>query len=214
MSESRYLTVLYTANLAGQLDLLPKLFSLIQQERQEASGPVFLVDLGDTCVVESYLCRETQGRAPFIVLDGIGYDAAVIGGPEKTPIPVSALRSLGGRMVMPVVIWNRTREFTKRGIAFMLAPGAQEQAVDSNQIIRVDRSVVGPGEVGTSPPVLYDVPQGVLGRVDIAVDDWCVHAASHIEMTPELPPDSIVGTLLDFVAHEAQSAAPQEGGSP
>ena len=212
MAETGCLTVLYTANLAGKLDILPRMFSLIQRERQSVSGTVFLVDLGDTCVVESPLCRGTEGRGPFIVLDGMGYDVAIVGGPEKTPIPPSALRALGGRMVMPVVIWNRAREFTRRDVSFWLAPGAPKDLPNGARVIRVDRSVEGPGEVGALP-VLFDVQQAVLGRMSIDVEDWCITSASHIRLTPDMQPDPVVGTLIDFVVEQARYIAPQERGS-
>ena len=73
------MTLLYTAHLAGEIALLPRLFTLIGQERRAAAGPVILLDMGDTCAVESWVCRATQGRAPFLVLDSMGYDAALIG---------------------------------------------------------------------------------------------------------------------------------------
>ncbi len=92
------LTLLYTANLRGDVALLPRLFSLIRREQRAADAPALLIDLGDTCAVESWLCRATMGRAPVLVLDSMGYDGVVIGGPERAPIPPSALRRLAGEV--------------------------------------------------------------------------------------------------------------------
>ena len=94
MAEFEHVTLLYTANLQGELTLLPRLFTLIQQERRAATGPTLLLDLGDSCALSAWVCQATHGRAPFLVLDSMGYDAALIGGPERVPIPPSALRRL------------------------------------------------------------------------------------------------------------------------
>ncbi|MEW6578797.1 MAG: hypothetical protein AB1435_06335, partial [Chloroflexota bacterium] len=93
-SVAETVTFLATAHLSGELRLLPRLFTLIHRERRSAQGPVVLLDLGDTCAVEAWVCRATLGRAPFLVLDSMGYDGAVIGGPEQVPIPPSSLRLL------------------------------------------------------------------------------------------------------------------------
>lgn len=211
MSNATTLTVLYTANLEGRLSILPRLFSVIQRERQQAGGPVFLLDLGDTCARDVELCRQTEGRAPFLVLDGMGYDTAVIGGPEKTPIPPSALRRLHDRMVMPVVIWNRVREFSKRQVSFWVAPGDGVPA-EAEYVLRVDRSsdeVSAPG----SPPVIRDVAYGWLGRVRITWPEWRVETADRVPVPVDAPAEPIISTLLDFVTHEARVSAQQQGGT-
>ena len=74
MSDSQTVTIFTTANLRGAIDVLPRLASLILRGRA-AQGITLLLDLGDTCSAESWVCRVTQGRAPFLLLDAIGYDA-------------------------------------------------------------------------------------------------------------------------------------------
>ncbi len=62
MDEGR-LAVLYTADLAGRLDMLPRLFTVIQGVRGRRGGPVTLLDLGGSCHPGHWECAATEGRA-------------------------------------------------------------------------------------------------------------------------------------------------------
>jgi hypothetical protein len=75
------LTILYTHNIRGDLDLLPRLYTFIRQVRGEfAAGRATLVDLGASCDPDVWPCGITQGRSTLIVLDGMGYHAANVAG--------------------------------------------------------------------------------------------------------------------------------------
>ncbi|MBI5957822.1 MAG: hypothetical protein HY866_03740 [Chloroflexi bacterium] len=206
MAELSTITVLTTANLKGDLSLLPRLFTLIQQERRASSGLVLLFDLGDTCALEAWICHATQGRAPFLVLDGMGYDAAVIGGPEQVPIPPSSLGRLAGQMVMPFAIWNRVLRLAKRGITFHLAPG-NPPLPEISPVIRVDRSTAALPGVGESSLMLGDVSPEHLARVDLSWPEWTVQAAKLVPVQPNTPPDPTILTLVEFVENEARGYA-------
>lgn len=195
-------TVLYTANLRGTLGLLPRLFTLIQQERRTASGPVLLLDLGDTCAADVWVCRATQGRAPLLALDGMGYDAAVIGGPEEVPIPPDALRQLVGRLGLRILIWNRAISLTRRGITLGIAAGEALLPAPSPGV-RVDRAAPTLPALHTVPAVLGDVPQGHLARVDLRWPEAEVTAAALRAITAGTPPDPTVSALVELVEGEA-----------
>jgi len=89
------LYILYTANLRGNLDLLPRLYTFIRQLKQTAPDleneamicmfePVnyrtLLLDLGNSCANRVWHCDATGGRSTLIVLDAMGYDAANVSG--------------------------------------------------------------------------------------------------------------------------------------
>lgn len=204
------LTLLFTANLAGDIGLLPRLFTLIQRERRTADGPVMLLDLGDTCSEESWICRATYGRAPFIVLDGMGYDAVFIGGPEQVPIPLASLRRLLDTIVMPVILWNSVKHLTKWGTTVWLASGTAEL---SEPGIRVDRSRGTLPGVGEPYPILGDVAKGHLARIDLAWPDLTVQAARLISLSDDVPPDPTIAATVEFVESEARAYAQQQGGT-
>ncbi len=85
------LTLLYTANLRGQIDLLPRLYAFIRQLRAQRVEEVnevmlcaldppqrltLLLDLGENCAPEVWHCAATGGRSMLIVMDAMGYHAA------------------------------------------------------------------------------------------------------------------------------------------
>ncbi|MCD4685391.1 MAG: hypothetical protein K8S97_05605 [Anaerolineae bacterium] len=219
MTEISSITVLYTANLRGALHLLPQLSTLIQGVRRVAEGPVFLLDLGDTCAKDAWVCQATQGRAPFLVLDSMGYDAAVIGGNEQVPIPPSALRQLvqHNDMVMPVIIWQRPKTLTKRGVQFTVLPGiVAANATSSNEApaLRIDRGAATLPDVGSSHPVLGDVPQGHLAGIDIAWPAWTVQHAKLLALEATIPIDPSIAAVVELVESEARQQAQKHGGPP
>jgi len=213
LGELNTVTVLYTAHIAGNLALLPRLATLIQQARSTAQGPVFLLDLGDTCAPDAWVCRATQGRAPFLVLDSMGYDGAVIGGPERIPIPPPSLKQLLGQMIMPVIVWNRTSTITRRGISLSVAPGAAPQA-DSAPTIRIDRSANTLPATGSPGVTLGDVPQGHLTRVDLDWPSWTVQAAQALTAEQDTPVDPTIAAVVELVESEARYYAHEQGGTP
>lgn len=202
-------TVLATANLRGAVETLPQRAALILRERRAAAGLTLLLDLGDTCAPESWLCRVTQGRAPFLLLDAIGYDAAFIGG-EDTPLPPAAYRRLHDRIVMPLFLWHRTTELVRREQLFAFAAGRATPPPDVPAFrITRDATILASEEAGTI--VLGDVPAGHLRRVDIRWPEWTIADARTIALETTEPPEPTISAVLDLVIEEAQFYAQQGG---
>ncbi|MBN2304370.1 MAG: hypothetical protein JXQ72_07845 [Anaerolineae bacterium] len=207
-------TWLYTANLKGDLHLLPRLFTLIQQERRsahEANSLALLLDLGDTCALDSWVCPATQGRAPFLVLDAMGYDMALIGAGEQVSIPPDSLRRLLDTIMMRVALWNRPGHFTKRGITFHLASGTADFPA-AEPGIRIDRTTTALPGANATPPVLGDVARGHLARVTMAWPDWTVQDARLLPLPETTSPDPTIAAVVELVENEARHYAQQEGG--
>lgn len=204
-------TLLYTANIKGDLHLLPRLFTLIQVVRRAAEGPVFLFDVGDTCARDAWVCRATQGRAPFLVLDSMGYDGAMIGGGEEVPIPPSALRLLVGDMLMKAIIWDRTKPLTKQGITLTVAPGSADVQADSGPVIRANRSSSALPAPHDSPPVLGDTAQGTVAAVKMHWPAWTVAEAYTVAISEHTPPDPTIAAVVDLVESEARHTMHGQG---
>src|SRR5689334_10902814 len=89
------LTILYTANIRGDLELLPRLYTLIRQLKAQpivdedevmlcAIEPLarrtLLLDLGNSCAPDVWHCVETEGRSTLLVMDAMGYHATNVSG--------------------------------------------------------------------------------------------------------------------------------------
>lgn len=79
------LTLLYTANIDGRLDVLPRVATLIRRERARAGGPVVLLDGGSLCSEDVWPCAVTRMRAGRTMLEAMGYDAAALAGTDVLP---------------------------------------------------------------------------------------------------------------------------------
>jgi hypothetical protein len=71
------LHVFLTANLAGDLDALPRLYTLLAILRSGLDAPATLIDLGGACHPAQWICQATENRAPYVVMDAMGYHQAV-----------------------------------------------------------------------------------------------------------------------------------------
>lgn len=93
MEES--LTILYTYGLRGDLDVLPRLYTLIRQLRALNStegvlvcaddpappvGRVLLLDIGESCAADVWHCGVSGGLSMALAFDGMGYHAANVEG--------------------------------------------------------------------------------------------------------------------------------------
>ncbi len=89
------LAIFYTANIRGDLELLPRLHTFIRQLKAQpivdedevmlcAVEPLvrrtLLLDLGDSCAPDVWHCAETAGRSTLLVLDAMGYHAVNVSG--------------------------------------------------------------------------------------------------------------------------------------
>jgi 2',3'-cyclic-nucleotide 2'-phosphodiesterase (5'-nucleotidase family) len=76
------LTVLHTNDLHGRFEALTRIATLIQRERAQAHGEgraLLVLDAGDSSSSQVWQSEVTEGRANYVLLEAIGYDAAVIG---------------------------------------------------------------------------------------------------------------------------------------
>ncbi len=91
---SNPLHILYTSNLNGDLDLLPRLYTFLRYLKslpidesdvmlcavQPQTPRVLFLDLGHACTPDVWHCKATDGRSTLIALDAMGFQAANISG--------------------------------------------------------------------------------------------------------------------------------------
>ena len=205
MEKPLSLKLLYTANIAGDLALLPRLFTVIQQLRADPCQPVLLLDLGASCADDVWHCRETGGRSTLIALDAMGYHAANVKGTldernrGKLAEQVTMALVDEGRdwlyHVPPVSddsisVRLRARDDEAR-MQIVLSP-AQRIAIKGNAIFLQS---VGAGQVGEVLVDLREAPVLIGERVH--------------RIPPDTPPNPSIAGTVEFVEAEARYFARQ-----
>lgn len=147
---SATLTVLVTARLRGALDRLPRLFSLIRQARAGASGPVLLLDLGESCDPAVAECAATHGRATLFVLDAMGYDLACLTAADCARLPADA----AGRLLERVSL----------GLCGAAHPALPPVALRAVQGRRVGLVAAAEGQIALPPADVVFRPAPALAR--------------------------------------------------
>ena len=74
------LTILYTQNINGNLQILPSLYTFLQSLKQDYDPQALTLDIGNACSNDVWHCDVTDGRSAVIVLDAMGYHAVNVTG--------------------------------------------------------------------------------------------------------------------------------------
>ncbi len=199
------LTLLYTANIAGDLAQLPRLFTFLQRLKSDPRQPSLLLDLGGSCADNIWHCRETGGRSTLIALDGMGYHAANV----ADFLDPDSREKLAAQVTLGLVDTGRDwlhqpplhHDF---GIRVTLRPSRQAAGLlvclARSETTRIEGKTlylaeVGTGQVGEAAVKLRGMPALVSARLH--------------EMPPDTPPNPSIAGLVDFVEAEARLLAKQ-----
>lgn len=220
-------TILYTAALAGRIDILPTLFNRIQQEKSRAQGFSVLVDLGCSCAAEAWICESTHGIGMLVAMDAMGYDAFHIGPADPLYTQPGPVQHLRGTILTPLAAgpWTATIHRADVGVTFASQPGQPAPDIDL---------VVVPGLTGTArvetgwseQPGPYRTLvldpgriEPLLGRLDIALLPDPPYSRILGQEEIRLP-EGLLGTLpnptivsvIEFVQSEARYAERKRAG--
>ncbi len=206
----------HTARLAGRLDLLPRLFALIQRERASAAGPVFLVDLGDFCAPAVPECAATEGRAVLFVLDAMGYDGVCLSDGDCRPMTSAAPSKVSDNLRMAVcgpadVCGGLPAGFVceRGGLSVACQAGrAAEPAPGAHLVVRRSDGAEGPPRLEIVTRTLWLPPptEGILGRSEVrfAAGVPAAFDSRALSLPPDMPPDATIAATVDFVREEAR----------
>jgi hypothetical protein len=73
-------TLLVTAHHQGHLAYLARLQTYLHQVRAALETPCLLLDVGGAWSTQAWVCQATENRAPYLVMDAMGYAGAVADG--------------------------------------------------------------------------------------------------------------------------------------
>ena len=203
MEKPLSLTLLYTGKLGGDLALLPRLFTFIQQLKADAHQPALSLDMGGSCSDNVWHCRETGGRSTLIALDAMGYHAANVAG----TLDDRDLEKLAEQITMGLVdarrdwlyhvppvrdesisVRLRARD-DAAGLQIALSP-AERTTMEGNAI---HLCAVCAGQVGEALLDLRDAPALIGARIH--------------RMPPDTPPNPSIAGTVEFIEQEARLLA-------
>lgn len=234
ITEPTAIRMLYTAALAGKIDLLPRLSTLIRRERGD--GPALLFDLGQSCTPAAWICSATSGRGMLVAMDALGYDAFHIGPLDMLYTQPALVQQIQEVIATPLAAGPWSARFSRRGVTFMAvnalslpkllaATGPNYPFEGADVVVGLSYSAGdGPTIVaeGENPRIvrLSLTPGGednpIIGRVDMALlpDPPYIHieAEARLALTPDLNPDPSILSVIEFVQSEASQAERKRGG--
>ena len=198
MTTARNLTLLYTHNLAGDLDLLPRLNTFLAGLR--GTQRPLLIDIGGYCAPDVWHCQVTGGRSMLIALDAMGYAAVNAG--EVAEEERARLESL-----VSMALVDARYTHVDGDLVFSLEPGTGDGhlCVVLTPAERTDLS----GHVLR----LEALEKGQVGLVRIAIrDGYSLREAKILSVPLNVPPDPSITSVVEFITAEARSYQRRHGG--
>jgi hypothetical protein len=204
------LSILYTHNLRGSLDLLPRLYTLIKLLRaqaqlvededevmlcmfQPATRRVVLLDMGDSCSPDAWHCAATGGRSTLIVLDAMGYDAAYVTG----QLASDAREKLAESTTIALVDGEHTWRDNGLIVTAARQPDTAFQVVmQPGASARLDGKSFYPAALQAGQVGMAHIGFGA-GLADLVAHE--IHSLS-----ASTPPDPTIAGTVDFVLGEAR----------
>lgn len=205
------LTLLYTHNLRGDLNLLPNLHTFIKQLKQlrveddeddvmlcAVQPPVrksLLMDMGNSCSANQWHCNVTGGRSALIVMDAMGYAAAHVTG-QLAP---GSRERMGDLVTMALVDIDHVWE--QDGI--LASPTLRGGTGASLQIVMQPGSAPSlTGRVFT--PMTLKAGEVGVAHIAFPLNQPQLMAHSVFPLPPNTPPDPTIAGTVEFVLDEAR----------
>ena len=196
-----HLTILYTANLRGDLALLPRLHTFLRQLREQVAGAgrVLLLDAGNACDSAVWHCDVTGGRSAVLVLDAMGYQAANVAG-----FLTEAGREKLAENLLALALVDEAKSWTQDGVVVT----ATNDTPDHDHDLCI---LLEPGEATRLDGrwlSLADVKAGQVGVVQIGPKDGngtlSIQHSEIMTIPANMPPDPTIAGTVDFVLEEAR----------
>ncbi len=203
MGQPLRLTLLYSANIAGDLKLLPRLYTFLQRLHPPERRPALLLDLGRSCSADIPHCRETGGRSTLIALDGMGYHAANVAGAldRENRDKLAKIVTMG--LVDETDDWlYHVPPVRDPSIRVRLRPR------DDSARLQIILQPAASTRVEGTALYLQEVGAGQVGEavVDLRGGPYLLRTCAH-QMPPDTPPNPSIAGAVEFVEAEARLLA-------
>jgi hypothetical protein len=175
------LDVFVTANMQGDLDMLPRLYTAIRRARELVPNTALLIDTGRAWSAESWVCTATENRAPYFALDAMGYDAAFADG-----LSLAEFDKLRGELQMQLLASEAQFDYALNGVnlSFGVATNTDAASMQSG---------------------LVRVPMPTRGLIlHMTLDAQTITQQTVLRLTDAHLPDPTIAGAVEFIVSEAR----------
>jgi hypothetical protein len=200
MEKPLTLTLLYTANIRGDIHMLPRLYTFMQTLKPTERQGTLIFDLGNSCADEVWHCAITQGRSTLIVLDGMGYHAVNV----VDSLDTTYREKIADRVTMGLVDDSHTWRYhippvTDETIQATLNPS------ELSCRLQICLSPTESTHIEDNTLYLADIPAKYIGIVNIDLSDSPIITHQDVQELPaDTPPNPTIVASVEFVESEAR----------
>lgn len=192
------LTILYTQNIRGDLQHLPRLYTFLQQLKREHDPQALLLDTGNACDDDVWHCEVTKGRSTVTVMDAMGYHAVNVadfmGDSERD--------SLAGNVSTGLVSKRRMWRY-------FVPPVRDEDIVIAGQATPAMRLCIIAAPAADNLLEnrmlhLKTVNKGEVGLLTVDMQNMIIIGEEIFTMPKRLKPDATIAASVELIEEEAR----------
>jgi hypothetical protein len=180
---------------------MPYLATTIRQARASSAtvspSPVLLIDLGGVWASDAYICQVTENRAPYLILDAMGYHVARADG-----LDVGGILGLRESVQVTLMDDSVVYRWHSHGITINVGPKGETPAITWPLVNTLSPTNVV-AESANGRLMLY-APDGYLGKVEAQWPSMTIERAERIPFDRSRPDPSII-EMVKFVEYEARA---------
>lgn len=206
MEKPLSLTILYTANIHGDLNMLPRLYTFIQSLKPPQRQGTLLFDLGNFCGDDVWHCEITWGRSTLMILDAMGYHAVNIENQldATNRQKVTDVTTLG--LVDSHHRWHyHIPPVLDESIQAVFSP------LESTQRLQICLSPTHVTQLDNNVLFLADIPSRHVGIVEVDLNSHPKLISHKTKKLPDnIPPNPTIVASVEFVESEARYFAKKQ----
>lgn len=194
------LTILYTQNIQGDLQQLPRLYTFLQKLKREHDPKTLLLDTGNACADDVWHCEVTKGRSTVAVMDAMGYHAVNVANFMGDSERDSLANSVSTGLVTKRHMWR-----------YFVPPLHDEDIVIAGQATPAMKLciIAAPAEENLlENRMLYlkTVDKGEVGLVQVDMQEMIITEEEIFTMPKRIKPDATIAASVELIEEEARFA--------
>ncbi len=210
---SNPLHILYTSNLRGDLDSLPRVHTFLRYLKslpidesdvmlcavQPQTPRIVFLDLGNACSPDIWHCTATAGRSTLIALDAMGYHAANV---TDALTPESRIRLRDNLLGMALV--DIDSDWQQDDLNFTSRRGGSVTLLPSSFTIKL--TPASSTQLTSNTLHLADVQAGQIGMAQVSFLTGAPTLNAHgiFDVPLDTAPDPTIAATVDFIRSEAR----------